>query len=223
MSEFVRRVRPARWKVFQVLPVTKQNDGSVEGLLNDGDQFRAFVARHHHLEAEELGPIAEDNDAMTDPSGRFYGNFSGRHIASAPILDVGIDAALGRSVSFPRGSRPEAGCMCGSPHPSPTACFHRPRSTALPVSYPSGEPSLGAPRGAREHSRRWSVRAPRTALPPAAPVTYSLILTSAASRLTASPRATMLYGKLPAFRKCPGSCRTFAPSATIPAPPLRPP
>jgi radical S-adenosyl methionine domain-containing protein 2 len=100
MSELVRRVRPARWKVFQVLPVAGQNDGAVEDLLIDGDQFRAFVARHRDLEAEALGPIAEDNEAMTDsyamidPLGRFYGNSRGRHVTSAPILDVGIETAL---------------------------------------------------------------------------------------------------------------------------------
>src|SRR5436190_12211805 len=30
MSAFVRRVQPARWKIFQVLPVGGQNDGLVE-------------------------------------------------------------------------------------------------------------------------------------------------------------------------------------------------
>jgi pyruvate-formate lyase-activating enzyme len=31
MTGFVRRMRPERWKVFQVLPIAGQNDGSVEG------------------------------------------------------------------------------------------------------------------------------------------------------------------------------------------------
>jgi radical S-adenosyl methionine domain-containing protein 2 len=100
MSAFVRRVQPARWKVFQVLPVGGQNDGLVEPLLITPDQFRAFVERHALLRAEGLGPVTEDNDAMTnsyvmvDPLGRFYGNAAGRYVYSDPILSVGVDVAL---------------------------------------------------------------------------------------------------------------------------------
>ncbi|MBA3546792.1 MAG: hypothetical protein H0T76_09945 [Nannocystis sp.] len=58
MSEFVRRVAPERWKVFQVLPIGGQNDGAVDDLLIDAAQFRAFVDRHVPL-ANNLAPIAE--------------------------------------------------------------------------------------------------------------------------------------------------------------------
>lgn len=100
LSELVRRICPARWKAFQVLYVEGQNDGSVDDLLIDADQFRAFVERHDHLAAEGLAPIAENNDAMTDsyamidPMGRFYGDSNGRHVESALILDVGVCATL---------------------------------------------------------------------------------------------------------------------------------
>ena len=83
-----------------MLYVEGQNDGSVDDLLIDADQFRGFVERHRHLAAEGLAPIAENNDAMTDsyamidPLGRFYGDSNGRHVESAPILDVGVCAAL---------------------------------------------------------------------------------------------------------------------------------
>jgi radical S-adenosyl methionine domain-containing protein 2 len=100
MSMLVRRLRPNRWKVFQVLPIQGQNDGSVEPLTISADQFRQFVANHQHLEAEGLAPIAEDNDAMTssyamiDPLGRFFNNGEGRHQYSDPILKVGVTEAL---------------------------------------------------------------------------------------------------------------------------------
>jgi radical S-adenosyl methionine domain-containing protein 2 len=100
MSALVRRVHPERWKVFQVLPIEGQNSGRVEALLVTADQFRAFVARHEPLAADGLAPVSEDNDAMTssyvmvDPLGRFYGNATGRHLYSDPILSVGVDAAL---------------------------------------------------------------------------------------------------------------------------------
>jgi radical S-adenosyl methionine domain-containing protein 2 len=100
MSELVRRIAPERWKVFQVLPIGGQNDGGVEPLLVTPDQFAAFVAGHAHLAKEGLAPIVEDNDAMRgsyamiDPLGRFYGNATGRHVYSPPILEVGVEAAL---------------------------------------------------------------------------------------------------------------------------------
>lgn len=100
MSTLVRRFRPDRWKVFQVLPIDGQNDGAVEALLIDTDQFRQFVANHQYLEAEGLAPIAEDNDAMTssyamiDPIGRFFDNGEGRLVYSSPILEVGVKEAL---------------------------------------------------------------------------------------------------------------------------------
>lgn len=100
MSALVRRIRPERWKVFQVLPVEGQNDGSVEDLLISPEAFEAFVERHRHLAAEGYAPIVEDNDAMRgsyvmiDPLGRFYGNATGSHVYSEPILRVGVARAL---------------------------------------------------------------------------------------------------------------------------------
>lgn len=102
LSALVRTMRPDRWKVFQVLPVAGQNDGTVEPLLIDADQFRAYIDRHAHLVAEGLGPIAEDNADMTgsyvmiDPMGRFFDNVDGRLVYSPAILDVGIEAAFAR-------------------------------------------------------------------------------------------------------------------------------
>ena len=102
MSDFVRAVAPERWKIFQVLPVEGQNDGSVEPLLIDDAAFRAFVARHARLEADGVTLVPEDNDGMTDsyamidPLGRFYGNHRGRYVYSRPILEVGVREALGQ-------------------------------------------------------------------------------------------------------------------------------
>ncbi len=105
MHAFVRELRPARWKVFQVLAIDGQNDGDVEPLLIDREQFLGFVTRHQDLAAEGLEPVPEDNDAMTDsyamidPIGRFYGNHRGRYVYSRPILEVGVEVALA-SVDF---------------------------------------------------------------------------------------------------------------------------
>ncbi|HEY4242251.1 MAG TPA: viperin family antiviral radical SAM protein [Kofleriaceae bacterium] len=101
MSELVRRIRPERWKVFQVLPVRGQNDG-VEPLLVTAAQFQAYLDRHAHLD-----PVGEDNAAMTgsyvmiDPAGRFFDNVDGQLAYGRSILDVGAEAAFG-DVRFER-------------------------------------------------------------------------------------------------------------------------
>ena len=100
MSAFVRAMAPERWKVFQALPMKGQNDGVVEPLLVPASAFRTFVELHRALTAEGLAPIVEDNDAMRgsyamiDPEGRFFGNATGEHVYSRPILEVGVEAAL---------------------------------------------------------------------------------------------------------------------------------
>ncbi|MEZ4464833.1 MAG: hypothetical protein R3F60_14570 [bacterium] len=92
-------MRPERWKVFQVLPVGGQNDGSVEPLLLPAGDFAGFVARHAHLAADGTSSSSEDNDAMTGtyamvgPNGCFYDNVTGRHRYSCPIPAAGLDAA----------------------------------------------------------------------------------------------------------------------------------
>ena len=108
MRALVRRIRPERWKIFQVLRVEGQNDGRVEPLLIEPWQFRAFVERHAELSAEGITLVPEDNEAMTDsyamidPTGRFFGDTDGKDRRSRPILEVGVAAAL-RDVGF----RPE--------------------------------------------------------------------------------------------------------------------
>lgn len=103
LTGLVRRMRPHRWKAFQVLRIEDENAGRVEPLLISDDQFRAFVRRHAHLAAEGFPLVAESNDdirgsyVMIDPLGRFFCNEEGRYRISAPILEVGVDAALAQA------------------------------------------------------------------------------------------------------------------------------
>ena len=102
LSPLVRAMRPHRWKVFRVLPVVGQNDGSVEPLLISAAEFRAYVERHASLAVEGFAPIAEDNADMTgsyvmiDPMGRFFDNVDGRLVYSPSILDVDLEDAFAR-------------------------------------------------------------------------------------------------------------------------------
>jgi radical S-adenosyl methionine domain-containing protein 2 len=100
MRGLIRQLRPARWKVFQVLPVRGQNDDKVEPLLISKEEFDGWVARHRELDAEGLGPVAEDNRDLTgtylmlDALGRFFHNRTGEHVYTSSLLHVGVWEAL---------------------------------------------------------------------------------------------------------------------------------
>ncbi len=100
MRGLIRRLRPERWKVFQVLPVRGQNDGLVEDLLVTKPEFDEWIARHSELDEEGLGPVAEDNRALTgtylmlDALARFFHNRTGEHVYTESLLDVGVWEAV---------------------------------------------------------------------------------------------------------------------------------
>jgi radical S-adenosyl methionine domain-containing protein 2 len=90
----LRRHRPDRWKVFQVLPIAGENDDARD-LFIHADAFAGYVSRHAAWD-----PVGEDNEDMTgsylmvNPEGRFFDNVGGALHASDPILDIGVEAAL---------------------------------------------------------------------------------------------------------------------------------
>jgi len=100
MRDLIRRLRPARWKVFQVLPVRGQNDSVVEPLLVTQDEFEGWVERHRELDPEGISLVAEDNRDLTgtylmlDALGRFFSNRTGGHAYTDSLLDVGVWEAI---------------------------------------------------------------------------------------------------------------------------------
>ncbi len=96
LSVLIDRVKPDKWKVFQVLPATSKSTTQAIS----AEQFGIFQKRHAHI------PCAffEDNDCMRnsylmiDPYGRFFFNKRGGGYGySTPILDVGIEKALAQT------------------------------------------------------------------------------------------------------------------------------
>ena len=85
LSDFIAAAQPERWKIFQVLPVDGQNDGSVEPHIISQSQFRTYVNRNMKATEQGISVVAEDNSlmrgsyAMVDPAGRFFDNTRGRH------------------------------------------------------------------------------------------------------------------------------------------------
>jgi radical S-adenosyl methionine domain-containing protein 2 len=107
MSAFISEVKPARWKIFQALPVAGQNDRFNGQFEITKEEFQSYLDRHAHLR-DILDLVPEDNEAMTGsyvmvaPNGCFFDNSKGRHTYSDPILKVGLTEAL-RQINFDFG------------------------------------------------------------------------------------------------------------------------
>lgn len=99
--DLLRRLRPDRWKVFQVLPVRGQNDQDYVSVAITDDQFAAFLDRHESLTQDGILAIPEDHEAMTgsyamvDPGGYAYDNVDGiHHYSQLPVHRCGWHAAF---------------------------------------------------------------------------------------------------------------------------------
>lgn len=106
MTELVLKLRPERWKIFEVLPVEGQNDGDVDDLLIDEGEFQTWVDRHAWIADEGIQFVPESNElmrgsyAMMDALGRFYSNSEGGHAYGVSILEVGVREAWGQNCFF---------------------------------------------------------------------------------------------------------------------------
>jgi len=103
MNESISALRPSRWKVFQCLQVEGENAGSdalrsAQEFVVTDDQFDAFLQRH-----KQRNPVPESNELMRssyiilDEYMRFLDCAEGAKEPSKSILDVGVDAAMGKS------------------------------------------------------------------------------------------------------------------------------
>ncbi len=97
--EFIVKVQPERWKIFQVLPIIGQNDIHIDDLMISTAEYNEYIERHRTVESYNVEIVAENNDLMTgsylmiDPQGRFYDNVKGKYRYSEPILKVGFKKA----------------------------------------------------------------------------------------------------------------------------------
>ena len=104
LTDFIIEASPERWKLFQVLPVEGQNDGTIGDFLVSDDEFQSFVAKSRRVEKHRIRVVPESNDlmrgsyVMVDPAGRFFDNVAGGHTYSRSIIEVGVEEAL-RDVS----------------------------------------------------------------------------------------------------------------------------
>lgn len=99
MMALVTKLNPDRWKVFQVLPVSGQNDAYIDEMTITDEEYQNWIERHEKQNHGLVNMICEENDvmrgsyAMMDALGRFYSNTSGGHEYGDSVLEIGVEAA----------------------------------------------------------------------------------------------------------------------------------
>jgi len=110
MIDGIKRLKPFRWKVFQVLPVEDENYGpgakrQVAPLLISDEQYNCFILRHKSDPFVNGVMVRESNSEMRnsylllDEHLRFLNCSTGKKIPTGRILDIGVPEAL-RQVSW---------------------------------------------------------------------------------------------------------------------------
>lgn len=105
VSSFINELSPARWKIFQVLPLNGENTGekslrSVEKFLISNEAFQAYVDRNlqglrdRKIMKVESNDIMKSSYVLVDEYGRFLDSSKGGKEPTCSILDAGgVDAA----------------------------------------------------------------------------------------------------------------------------------
>lgn len=95
MQEFINKVNPSRWKIFDTLKVNGQNDTQFQEIKTSEGGFERFINRHSHPSM-----VVENNQAMTgsylliDPRGRLFENSKREHTYSSPLQNNNIHKCL---------------------------------------------------------------------------------------------------------------------------------
>ena len=92
MAGFIERVNPLRWKIFKVLSIENQNQGTYGNFEISNEEFSLYLRRNASSGLEKI-MVAEDNEAMSesylmiDPAGRFFDNSTGAYRYSDAVFD----------------------------------------------------------------------------------------------------------------------------------------
>lgn len=103
MTRSITQFQPFRWKVFQCLIVTGENDNEqrkrdARSFLVSDKQWQAFCDRHRHLKCfvPESNEMMKGSYLILDEYMRFLDKGDGEEKSSESILDVGVRKAMGQ-------------------------------------------------------------------------------------------------------------------------------
>ncbi|KAI9896165.1 hypothetical protein N3K66_008337 [Trichothecium roseum] len=115
MAGLITQLQPFRWKVFQCLIVTGENDNEkrkrdARCLLVSERQWKAFCDGHRHLQCfvPESNEMMKGSYLILDEFMRFLDKGDGEEKASQSILDVGVKKAMSQ-VRWERSAFEERG------------------------------------------------------------------------------------------------------------------
>ncbi|TAQ86795.1 hypothetical protein B7494_g4878 [Chlorociboria aeruginascens] len=101
MTSQITQFQPFRWKVFQCLIVTGENDNEkrkrdARSFLISDEQWKVFCDRHKHLKCfvPESNEMMKGSYLILDEHMRFLDKGDGEETASKSILDIGVRKAM---------------------------------------------------------------------------------------------------------------------------------
>lgn len=101
LTEFIKILRPKRFKAFQILKIRGENDCSYNDLGISTHEFDIFVKKHRKLIKYGIQFRTESEDDMMGsyimllPDGRFFSNFNGvHHYGKKNIFENGVSKAF---------------------------------------------------------------------------------------------------------------------------------
>ena len=102
ITDYVNRLNPKRWKVFQALKVTGENSELSSQYEIDDNEYKSYIQRNRKGLKSSIIMIVEDNELMrgsylmVNPEGCFFDNTQGHYTVSEPILSLGFNNAIGQ-------------------------------------------------------------------------------------------------------------------------------
>jgi radical S-adenosyl methionine domain-containing protein 2 len=101
MKEFIKSLKPRRFKAFQVLLIRGENENACEQLAIDQLEFDYFVENHKELEACGISFVPESQEDMIGsyimmlPDGSFYSNLNESYnYGETSIFDERVETAF---------------------------------------------------------------------------------------------------------------------------------
>lgn len=119
LADFINKIDPCRWKIFQILEIKNENGGEkIKDLLISPKEFERYIQRNYEglqpnkkkILVKESNEIMQNSYVIVDEFGRLLDVSTGNKLPTHSILKVGIQKALNelgngfdRSMFYKRG------------------------------------------------------------------------------------------------------------------------
>lgn len=105
LFNFINKVNPIRWKIFQVLKIKGENDNGFNNFEISNEEFENFCNKqinglnNKEIFIKEKNEIIRGSYLMINPEGQFFDNTKGNYTVSENINTVGVAEAL-KQINF---------------------------------------------------------------------------------------------------------------------------